>query len=225
MEPPDPVKIADYQAQYDVAANGESSGGREDHRAVPNGRHGIFHSGITSTPTILESATSPRSRASPWMGTRQPTSTKWAITATVAKIGDQDVLLTAGTHVYEIRYSILESSVPHLPGRYRRSSATFRPRTPPRSPSFGGTLLRMVGVCRSPTPGQAITLPTAAIGIACSASTAPDKVEGPCQITSNGTPAVGLGAKTIPPFGEDDCPGRECPLPLHRKRLFRGRGS
>lgn len=204
VEPPDPVKIADYQAQYDVAANGELQAVEKITALFPNGRHGIFRFWDHVDPNNPEVRYLPTVTSITMDGHPEPADIyeMGDNRYTVAKIGDQDVLLTAGTHVYEIRYSI--------PGVISPASAgtvpTFISNVPPPPNATAQSVFWWNVVAngwRMPIANArvAITLPTAAIGIACSASTAPDKVEGPCQITGNGTPAVGLGAKTIPPFG------------------------
>ncbi len=204
VEPPDPVKISDYQAQYDVAANGDLQAVETITGVFPNGRHGIFrywdhvdpnNPDVRYLPTV-ESITvggGPAEANSYQMG---------ADRYTVAKIGNPDVLLTAGNHVYQIRYSIPGVISPANVG----TVPTFVSTSPPTSDASPSSVFWWNVVAtgwRMPIANANVTvnLPSPAIGVACSATTTRNKAEGPCAIAGNGTTTVKVAAKAIPAFG------------------------
>ncbi|WP_085145705.1 DUF2207 domain-containing protein [Mycolicibacterium wolinskyi] len=105
---PDPVVITDYQAEFQVDADGRLHAVETITADFPSGRHGIFRHWDVANQN------NPRLRQEPDItsvrldGRPAPYQLQWAGDKRfrVARIGDPDVTLDWGSHVFEIRYTI-----------------------------------------------------------------------------------------------------------------------
>ena len=103
---PDPVTITHYDATFTVAPDGTMRAVEYIDAQFPVGRHGIFRYWDETDPsdpsarypvTIVQIARD---------GSPEPVAMSRQGTVVVAKIGDADVLLPAGTHRYTIAYTV-----------------------------------------------------------------------------------------------------------------------
>ncbi len=203
-EPPDPVKVSDYQAQYDVSPNGDLQAVETLTGVFPNGRHGIFRYWDHVDPNNPNKRYMPSGIVVTMDGHPEPTQVyeMGADRYTVAKVGDADVLLTAGTHVYQIRYSIPGVITPADAGTVPSFVSNSGPSLTGANESVFWWNVVANG-WRMPIANANVTvnLPTPAVGVACSAATFPDKAAGPCTVAGTGTSTIKLAAKGIPAFG------------------------
>ena len=203
-EPPDPVKITDYQAQYNVNAVGDLQAVETLTALFPIGRHGIFRYWDHVDPNNPDKRYLPTVESVTMDGLPEPTEVyqTGADRYTVAKVGDADVLLAAGTHVYQIRYSIAGVITPADAGTVPTFVTNAEP--PPGSSTKSVFWWNVVANgWRMPIANANVTvnLPSPALGVACSATTVPDKGEGPCTISGTGTTQIKAAAKGIPAYG------------------------
>ena len=106
--PYDPVVITDYDVDIAVDTAGDMTAVETITTEFPGGRHGIFRYWDVANQN------DPRVRQKPMVnsvlldGERVPYQMLWedGQRFRVAKIGDPDRTLSAGTHVFEIRYTI-----------------------------------------------------------------------------------------------------------------------
>ena len=122
----DPVVITNYQADFTVAEDGTLDAVETITGEFPSGRHGIFRYWDVANQN------SPRVRQKPEItsilldGEAAPYQLLWedGERFRVAKIGDPDSTLSAGTHVYELRYAIPGVLDPGSTGENRQFATT-----------------------------------------------------------------------------------------------------
>ena len=122
----DPVVITNYQADFTVADDGTLDAVETITGEFPSGRHGIFRYWDVANQN------SPRVRQTPEItsilldGEPAPYQLLWedGERFRVAKIGDPDSTLSAGTHVYELRYAIPGVLDPGTTGENRQFATT-----------------------------------------------------------------------------------------------------
>ncbi|MGV9711562.1 DUF2207 domain-containing protein [Gordonia sp. NPDC003424] len=104
----DPVTITDYQATYDVAADGSMTAVETLTTQFPYGRHGIFRFWDVSDPADAHIRYLPEDIQVTVDGGSVPMELSWQTGKRyrVAKIGDPDRLVSPGQHTYTIRYRI-----------------------------------------------------------------------------------------------------------------------
>lgn len=199
---PDPVTVTEYRAQYDVAADGSMTATETIIGKFPGGRHGIFRfwdrtdprdPGLRYEPTVL--AVAMDGHAEPFELLDQG-----AGRYLVAKIGNADVLLPIGQHVYEIRYSMPAVITPAGAGPVPGFASSAGSPSGARSVFWWNVV---ANGWRMPIQSARIVvnLPAAAVSVACSAATRIPGQEGPCAISGAGTRSLVLSAKQIPAFG------------------------
>ena len=122
----DPVVITNYQADFTVAEDGTLDAVETITGEFPSGRHGIFRYWDVANQN------SPRVRQKPEItsilldGEPAPYQLLWedGERFRVAKIGDPDSTLSAGTHVYELRYAVPGVLDPGTTGENRQFATT-----------------------------------------------------------------------------------------------------
>lgn len=104
----DPVTILDYRAEYDVAADGRLTATETLTTAFPPSRHGIFRFWDVTDAGDPGVRYLPENISVTLDGQSVPVELLWedGERFRVARIGDPDRYVTAGTHVYVIRYTI-----------------------------------------------------------------------------------------------------------------------
>lgn len=204
---PDPVKITNYAADYQVAADGNMTAVEVITGLFPNGRHGIFRYWDTTDPRnpgirYQNAITSVTIDGHP---EQFETSTESAGRYTVAKIGSPDALLTAGTHVYEIRYSVTGVISPANAGPVPMFvSAVGEPQSSMQSVFWWNIV---ANGWRMPIEQAQIVvhLPGQSLSVQCSAAVTGEVEashgEGPCSIAGAGTNELVIGAAKIPEYG------------------------
>ncbi len=105
---PDPVTITDYQAEFDVSEDGELEAVERITASFPAGRHGIFRFWDVVDPDDDGHRLLPEDIEVTRDGRPEETELSWQTSKRyrVARIGDPDVFVSAGDHVYVIRYRI-----------------------------------------------------------------------------------------------------------------------
>ncbi len=206
----DPVRIVDYVAGYDVSPSGDLSAVETITGEFPAGRHGIFRYWDVSDPndprirhqTTIESITMD--------GQPEPAEVfvEGAQRYLVAKIGDPDVLVTPGRHVYQIRYRTTGALTPASTGSVPEfQSAVGDTRTAVESVFWWNVV---ASGWRMPIERarMEITLPVPALFTQCSQTTlsvgsaeATEATEAPCTISVAGGRTFQVTASRIPPFG------------------------
>jgi hypothetical protein len=122
----DPVVITNYEADFTVAEDGTLDAVETITGEFPSGRHGIFRYWDVANQN------SPRVRQKPEItsilldGEPAPYQLLWedGERFRVAKIGDPDSTLSAGTHVYELRYAVPGVLDPGTTGENRQFATT-----------------------------------------------------------------------------------------------------
>ena len=105
---PDPVRITAYRADFVLARNGELRATERITGAFPAGRHGIFRYWDVRDQSDSHARLVPQDIRVTRDGSSEPVAYSWerGQTLRVARIGDPDVLVPPGQHVYTISYRI-----------------------------------------------------------------------------------------------------------------------
>jgi len=201
----EPVKITNYTARYDVSAAGDLSAVETVTADFPNGRHGIFRFWDVVDPRDPTLRYVPTIESVTMDGHPEPTQvySQNADRYTVAKIGNPDALLAAGTHVYQIAYSIPAVITPATAGpvpEFASSAGGGQAGTPPAQSVFWWDVVASGWRMPIAAANIVVNLPYSADRVQCSAKVAPT-TEGPCVIGGVGTNTLVVSAKGIPAFG------------------------
>lgn len=204
---PDPVKITNYAADYQVAADGNMSAVEVVTGLFPSGRHGIFRYWDVTDPRnpAIRYQTNITSVTMDGHPEQFEISTESAGRYTVAKIGNPDALLTAGTHVYEIRYSVAGAISPASAGPVPTFvSSAGEPQSSIQSVFWWNIV---ANGWRMPIEQAQVVvhLPGLSLSVQCSAAVtgldATNHGEGPCSIAGASTNQLTIGAAKIPAYG------------------------
>ena len=147
--------ITEYDAVYDVAADGDLAVTETLHVDFPFGdKHGIFRFFDRHDPSATHALRTPHDIAVTMDGQAEPFSISHEShdRYVVARIGDPDVLLPSGTHVYTISYRIDGVLEPGTDGARTQfywnvipgGWAQYDPGRPPRDPPAGAGHTRAV---------------------------------------------------------------------------------
>src|SRR4051794_12766246 len=103
---PELVRITDYRAGFVVDREGLLEATERITTSFPPGRHGIYRYWDVSDRGDTQARLVPRHIEVTRDGHAEPVALSWkrGQSIRVARIGDADTLLPAGTHVYTIRY-------------------------------------------------------------------------------------------------------------------------
>lgn len=192
----DPVVIGHYEARYDIAADGHLDASEIITARFPSGRHGIFRFWDVSSPSNPGIRHTPTITAITMDGADVPFSTSEdrGPRYVVAKVGDPDRFVDAGTHVYRIDYTIdgVLDPAPTGAGHFTTTVG-------------GAPQTRSVFYWNVVAPGWlmpieradiTITLPAAAGQVQCSALRTGD---GPCVLAGSGSDTVTIAASNLAP--------------------------
>jgi uncharacterized membrane protein YgcG len=104
----DPSTITDYRAAFDVAADGTLTATETLTVSMPPGRHGIFRFWDRADASDPHARLNPEDIAVTRDGHTEPVDLSWQTGRRyrVARIGDPNVVLDPGTHVYRISYRV-----------------------------------------------------------------------------------------------------------------------
>jgi uncharacterized membrane protein YgcG len=104
----DPVRVANYEAQYNVAADGRLRAVESLTTEFPLGRHGIFRYWDLADSSNPHVRYIPKDIAVTLDGHAEPFTLQWerGKRFRVAKIGSADRFVDPGTHIYTISYTI-----------------------------------------------------------------------------------------------------------------------
>ncbi|ORA70836.1 hypothetical protein BST26_10045, partial [Mycolicibacterium insubricum] len=165
----DPVVITELQADFQVGADGTMAATETVTGYFPPGRHGLFRFWDTTNPNepgvrqrpILDSVTVDGDPA------RTELSTRTGERLLVAKIGDPDIVLTPGLHVYQLRYRIPGVLDPGDTGADRRF-ASGTGDTAPTATAFYWNVVAPAWNNRIDHASITVTLPGEITGAQCS---------------------------------------------------------
>lgn len=203
----DPVRIADYVAGYEVSPNGELSATETITGEFPVGRHGIFRYWDLTDPndprirhqTTIESITMD--------GQPEPAEMfiEGAQRYLVAKIGDPDVLVTPGRHVYQIKYRTTGALTPASTGSIPEFQSAVGDVRASAQSVFWWNVVATGWRMPIDRARLEIKLPGPALFTQCSQSTPPigsdEASEAPCVMSPAGGQHIQITASRIPPFG------------------------
>lgn len=115
----DPARFTDYRAVFDVASDGTLEAVETLTTEMPAGRHGIFRFWDVSEKSDAHVRLTPQDIRVTLDGKPVDTELSWqdGRSLRVAKIGDADVTVTPGEHVYRISYRIDGAVSPLSAGR------------------------------------------------------------------------------------------------------------
>jgi len=132
---PDPVRISDYDATFSISEDGTLQATERLTTEFPSGRHGIFRYWDVQDPADSSVRLIPKDIDVTLDGEPEPfdlsSSAGWRFRS--AKIGDADVYVSAGTHVYTISYRIEGALAPTDVGQGAFSSSSWTDEQPASS--------------------------------------------------------------------------------------------
>jgi Predicted membrane protein (DUF2207) C-terminal domain/Predicted membrane protein (DUF2207) N-terminal domain len=195
----DPVVITDMRSAFTVAADGHMAVNERITADFPSGRHGIFRYWDVSDPSDPSARHIPTIREITVDGAPARFETYWedGNRFLVAKIGDPDVYLDRGEHMYTIVYGIdgvISAPAAGAAGRFESSEGEDAGE--PGS-TFYWNVVAQGWEMTIQKARIAISLPSPSGQVQCSAGT--DSGPGPCGITGAGTEDLVLTAEDIPP--------------------------
>jgi len=198
----DPVTVSLYEADFDLNANGHLDVTETITADFPSNRHGIYRYWDVSDPSDPGVRHVPELTSITADGVVVPYETYWeqADRYFVAKIGDPDVYLTPGSHVYRIAYSTEGAISPATAGTGSFASSEGSNPVPPQSVFYWNVIAQGWELPIANAEIR-ISLPSPSGQVQCSAGAGgvgPNAV-GPCGIEGGGSEAITLTAEGIPP--------------------------
>lgn len=196
----DPVTVTDYKGDFDVAPDGMLTASETLTATFPAGRHGIFRFFDILTKADPSARLAPAITSVTVDGAPAEVSLSWEQDNRylVAKIGDPNVLLAPGSHVYVISYTIPNAIFAASAGDSTFVSTQGQNSTPPQSVFYWNVVASgwqmPIQKARS-----TVHLPSPSGQVQCTAGAANAAKMGPCQITGAGTNTVAVSASGLPP--------------------------
>jgi hypothetical protein len=195
---PDPVRISDYQADYLVTAGGTLVAKETLTTEFPAGRHGIFRFWDLADPQDDHARLEPRQVTVELDGRSVPVELSWekGNRLRVAKIGDPDSTVSAGTHTYTITYRIDGVLAPTTVGNDSEASSSWADDRPSESVFYWNVVAQgwQMDIDRSTTR---LTLPAAASQVQCTTAVGA-ATAGPCTVEGDGTDTVTITTGALP---------------------------
>ncbi|MEI8081290.1 MAG: DUF2207 domain-containing protein, partial [Actinomycetes bacterium] len=204
---PDSVKMTSYSAEYTVDADGGMTAVEVVTGAFPNGKHGIFRYWDATDPRNpgIRYQTTVTSVTRDGKPEQYDLFTQSADRYLVAKIGNPDALLTAGQHVYEIRYSVNGVITPAGAGPVPTFVTSAGEFTPATQSVFWWNVVANGWRMAIDKADIKVHLPSPSTGVQCTSvtpgSTSDTHGEGPCTLAGAGTANLTISATKIPEFG------------------------
>ncbi|MCB0914504.1 MAG: DUF2207 domain-containing protein [Actinobacteria bacterium] len=195
----DPVSISSYVADFTVAADGALLATETITAEFPStpARRGIFRyfdTQVRSDPNVRLSVQDVQVTMD---GAPAPVEFSWESDRYyVARVGDPNVYVTPGPHVYEITYRVPGATFDPGVGAGPFATVTGTPPAQAQS-TFYWNVIAPGWLMRIDNARVTINLPEAAAAVECSAGTAGGV--GPCGIEGVGTPTVIATAGDVPP--------------------------
>ncbi|MEI6622722.1 MAG: DUF2207 domain-containing protein, partial [Actinomycetes bacterium] len=203
----DTVKMTSYAAEYTVDANGGMTAVEVVTGQFPNGKHGIFRYWDATDPRNpgIRYQTTVTSVTRDGNPERYELLNQSADRYLVAKIGDPDALLTAGQHVYQIRYSVTGVITPVSAGPVPTFVTDAGESTPSTQSMFWWNVVANGWRMAIDKADIKVHLPSPSTSVQCTAVTAGSGSdahgEGPCTLAGAGTANLTISATKIPAFG------------------------
>lgn len=199
---PDPVRISDYQVDYTVSANGTLVAKETLTTEFPPGRHGIFRFWDLADPADPHVRLKPQDIAVELDGAKVPFDLSWqqGRRIRVAKIGDPDSTVAAGSHTYTIRYAIKGALSPSNVGTGTFGSSSWTDEQPAESVFYWNVVPQGWSMTIDHAVAR-VTLPAASGQAQCTTGVegtglgATDK----CEISGAGTDTVTLSTGELAP--------------------------
>ncbi len=190
----DPVTITSYRADYDVAEDGTLKATETITADFPWGRHGIFRYWDLSDVGDNGVRYRPKDVSIRLDGDTVPVSRYWeqGRRFRVAKIGDPDRYLSAGSHTYTISYRI-DGVLASNPGRVADENASWTGGDANRS-EFVWQVLAAGWSMPIQQSDISITLPQVADRLECSIGDGR-----PCTVRGEGTTSLRVSANNLAP--------------------------
>lgn len=195
----DPVTITKYAGDFVLAADGQLQVTETVTAQFPAGRHGIFRYWDLADPSDPGVRHQPRELTVTRDGQPEPFSTSQESFGRffVAKVGQAEVYLQAGSHTYVISYKLRDAIAPPTAGTGSFVSQAGSNDGAPGSAFYWNVIAQ--GWEMSIAAAEiSLRLPQPAGQVRCSAGTA-GGAPGPCEISGAGTRTVTLSARNIPP--------------------------
>lgn len=198
----DPVVITTYDAQYVVAADGRLTATEDITAQFPALRHGIFRFWDVVDPADPHARYIPNLVSITMDGRSVPYETYWDYGDRyfVAKIGDPDVYVSPGSHVYRITYTVDGALSPPTAGTGQFVSSDGTNVVAPGSVFFWNVVAQGWQM-RMEQARIRIQLPADSGVVQCTAGGTSDGTrvaQRPCEITGAGTREVTLRANSLP---------------------------
>ena len=197
--PPDPVSISDYNANFTLDTEGNLLATETITAEFPSSppRRGIFRyfdTQIRADPNVRLSIEDVQVVMD---GAPAPVTLSWESDRYyVARVGEEDVYLTPGPHVYEITYRVPGATFDPQVGA--GDFVTTTGTAPPDAQSaFYWSVIAPGWLMRIDNATVTVNLPESASQVECSAGTATGV--GPCTVEGTGSSTVTLRATNVPP--------------------------
>ena len=198
--PADPVTVTDYKGDFSLGADGGLTASETLTASFPAGRHGIFRFFDTQTRAAPSARLAPAVTGATLDGAATPVSFSWENDNRylVAKVGDPNTVLSPGSHVFVISYTIPNAIFPATAasGSYQSTAGT---NTAPAKSVFYWNVVAPGWQMPIEKASSRIHLPTPSGQVQCTAGAMTPTKQGPCAIVGAGTPEVTVGARNIPP--------------------------
>ncbi len=208
--PADPVRVTNYVADYRVNANGEMTATETLTTLFPTGRHGIFRYWDAVNPGDSSLRHDVQVTSVTLDGNPEPSEVyrEGGDRYTIAKIGNPDVTLAAGNHVYRITYSMTGAITPAAGSPVPTFVTNLGENTSSVQSAFWWNVIAQGWRMPMDRAQIAVSLPDPALSLSCSAATVgPDSSqpldhgEGPCQLAGAGSTVIRAAAQRIPAYG------------------------
>lgn len=198
----DPVVVSQYQADYNVTADGNMTATETITATFPSGRHGIFRYWDLNDPADRGVRYTPKLQSITMDGKPIAYTTMWESVDRffVAKIGDPHAFLTPGSHVFVLSYGINGVISPISAGQGKEFVSAQGSEAASSQSDFYWNVIAQGWEMAMKNATIKITLPAAAGLVQCTAGASATKgyVQGPCQISGAGTTQLTLTATGIP---------------------------
>ncbi|KQX75683.1 DUF2207 domain-containing protein [Aeromicrobium sp. Root472D3] len=196
---PDPVRITDYAGDYVVTAEGTLVAKETLTTEFPAGRHGIFRFWDLADPRDPHVRLEPEQVRVELDGRDVPFELSWeqGRRLRVAKIGDPDTTVSAGTHTYTISYLIDGVLSPTTAGNGTSGSSSWADDSPSRSVFYWNVVAQGWQMAIEKATIR-LTLPGASEQVQCVTGYGTTGL-GPCSVEGAGTDGVTLTTGSVPP--------------------------